>query len=299
MSSFNKLLKRNCKLFFKDKAMFFTSIITPIILLVLYGTFLADIYRDSFRLSIPKGIEISERLINGAVGGQLFSSLLAVSCVTVSFCCNMLMVQDKVSGAAADFAVSPVKRYITALGYYTATFISTLIVCLVATAACFVYISQVGWYISASDVLFILLDTVLLVLFGTSLSSLINFFLKSQGQISAVGTIVSSGYGFICGAYMPISNFSETLQRVVSFLPSTYGTSLIRNHTMQGAFAEMSAEGVPSEVIDGIKTGIDCNLSFYDHSVGLGTMYAIVGGFTVLVVAAYVALNVFVNKKEK
>ena len=34
------LIKRNIKLFFKDKGRFFTSLITPAILLVLYVTFL-------------------------------------------------------------------------------------------------------------------------------------------------------------------------------------------------------------------------------------------------------------------
>ena len=33
------LVRRNTKVFFKDKVMFFSSLITPIILLVLYGTF--------------------------------------------------------------------------------------------------------------------------------------------------------------------------------------------------------------------------------------------------------------------
>ena len=34
------LVKRNTKLYFKDKGMFISSLITPIILLVLYSTFL-------------------------------------------------------------------------------------------------------------------------------------------------------------------------------------------------------------------------------------------------------------------
>ena len=57
-----------------------------------------------------------------------------------------------------------------------------------------------------SDVLCLVLDVVLLVLFGTALSSVINFFLTTQGQISAVGAMISAGYGFICGAYMPIAS---------------------------------------------------------------------------------------------
>ena len=39
--------------------------------------------------------------------------------------------------------------------------------------------------------------------------------------MSAVGTIVSAGYGFICGAYMPISNFGKGLQKGLSYVPST------------------------------------------------------------------------------
>ena len=44
MTPFFSLVKRNTKLFFKDKGMFFTSLITPVILLVLYATFLAGVY---------------------------------------------------------------------------------------------------------------------------------------------------------------------------------------------------------------------------------------------------------------
>lgn len=48
MTGLGALIKRNCKLFFRDKGMFFTSLITPLILLVLYATFLAKVYRNSF-----------------------------------------------------------------------------------------------------------------------------------------------------------------------------------------------------------------------------------------------------------
>ena len=76
MKTFLSMTKRNIKLFFKDKAMFFTSLITPVILLVLYSTFLAKVYRDSFTSALPDGIVVSEKLIGGMVGGELFSSLL-------------------------------------------------------------------------------------------------------------------------------------------------------------------------------------------------------------------------------
>ena len=299
MRMLNSLIRRNSKLFFKDKGMFFTALITPMILLVLYATFLGKIYKDSFSLSFPAGMPISDELLRGAVGGQLFSSLLAVSCVTVSFCSNMLMVQDKATGARADLTVSPVKASTLALGYYISTLISTLIICTVATGATFIYIASVGWYISAVDVLLIFLDIFLLVMFGTALSSIINFFLSTQGQMSAVGSIVSSVYGFICGAYMPISQFGEGLQKVISFLPGTYGTSLIRNHAMRGVFAEMESLGIPAEAIEQAKDAIDCNLYFFGDKVSISAMYAVLGTSVALLIGAYVLLNVFFAKRAK
>ncbi len=294
------LIKRNVKLFFKDKGMFFTSLITPAILLVLYGTFLGNIYRDSFTASLPTGFSLPEKLINSLVGGELISSILAVSCVTVAFCSNMLMVQDKVTGAIKDLTVSPVKPSVLAISYYFANLISTLLICYTASAICFIYLAITGWYMSLCDVLITFLDVTLLVLFGNAFSSVINFFLSSQGQISAVGTIISSGYGFICGAYMPISSFNDELQKVISCLPGTYGTALVRNHAMQGAFKEIQSRGVPATIIEEIKNSVDCNVYFFGKSVSIFAMYAVLVVATVVLLAVYILLNLtFAKRKQK
>ncbi len=299
MKTVRTLIYRNTKLFFKDKGLFFTSLITPLILLVLYTTFLGNIYHDSFLLSIPEELNIDSKIIDGCVGGQLLSSLLAVSCITVAFCSNKLMVQDKVNGAANDIAVTPVKSSHVAFGYYIATFINTLIVCLIAFGACLIYIGALGWYLSAADVLMLILDIFLLVMMGTALSSVINFFLSSQGQISAVGSIVSSCYGFICGAYMPISNFGEGLRTALSFSPFTYGTSLMRNHAVRGALSALEDAGLSESAVNEMRDGIDCNIYFFDEAVSEGTMFIIVGVTVAVLIAIYVALNCLRGKKAK
>ena len=298
MKTAKSLIKRNIKLFFADKGLFFTSLITPMILLVLYITFLAKVYRDSFAAPLA-GFNISEEILNGLVGGQLLSSLLAVTSITVSFCSNMLMVQDKITGMTQDMAVSPVKKHIPAISYYIATFTVTMLISLVAIAGGCVYLAATGWYLSVFDLLLIILDTFVLVMFGTALSSLINFFLSSQGQISAVGSIVSSVYGFICGAYMPISQFPTGLQRVISFLPGTYGTSLLRNHAMRGSLEAMREAGVTEEHITAIRDVTDCNLKFFGNNVEIWQMYLYLGLFVILVLGVYVGLNILKNKEKK
>lgn len=299
MMGLSALIKRNTKMFFKDKGLFFTSLITPMILLVLYATFLSNVYKDSFMLSIPPQLQISDRVIDAVVGGQLMSSLLAVSCVTVSFCSNMLMVQDKVTGASRDLRITPVKGSTMALGYYISTAISTLIICLLAAGACFIYLANIGWYLSVGDLLLILLDVFLLTMFGVALSSVINFFLSTQGQISAVGSIISSCYGFICGAYMPISNFAEGLQDVIMFLPGTYGTSLLRQHSLRGALEALGDEGVPTEAVKEMADAVDCNLYFFDGQVGEGTKYLVLVATIALLIGAYILMNVIAAKRAR
>lgn len=291
MTGFFSLTKRNCKLFFRDKGMFFTSLITPAILLVLYVTFLAKVYKESFTSALPAAFALDDSLINGTVGGQLVSSLLAVCCVTVSFCSNLLMVQDKISGARRDLTMSPVSKSTLALSYFTASALSTMLICFVALGVCLVYLAIVGWYMTVKDVLLLCVDVFILVLFGTALSSIVNCNLSTNGQASAVGTIVSAGYGFVCGAYMPISNFGDGLQKVLSFLPGTYGTALFRNHALRGVYAEMLSIGFPVEIVEGIKDSIDCNLYFLGEKVGIGSMYAVMILSLVVLVGGYVLLN--------
>lgn len=299
MNTLMYITSRNVKMFFRDKGMFFTSLITPLILLVLYATFLSNVYRDAFTSGIPNFIKFDEKLINGTVASQLLSSLLAVSCITVAFCSNLLSVQDKANKTVNDMLISPLKSSKLALGYYIATFFITVIVCLVTTAVGFIYVYSVGWYLSFSDVLLILADVLLLSLLGASLSSVVSFFLSTQGQMSAVSAIISAGYGFICGAYMPMSQFPEGLRDALSFLPFTYGTSLLRNHCMNGAFEEMKNIGVPNEAVASLKDSVDCNIYFADTAVGTDVMLFVLIASVVVFTVIYVLLNVFSKKIKK
>ena len=290
MKEIAALVSRNRKLFFKDKGMLFSSMITPVILIVLYATFLANVYKNSFVSATKDMIDLSDKIINGTVAAQLAAALLAVSCVTVTFCVNLTMVQDRASGARKDFDVSPVSKTKIYIGYFLSTVLNSLMVNGTALALCMLYILKMGWYMSVSDVIFVIMDMILLVLFGSTLSSIVSYPLKTQGQLSAVGTIVSAGYGFVCGAYMPISNFSSGLQKALSYLPGTYGTSLVKNHMLNGVYKEMADTGLPSEAVTVIRNTLDCNPVFRGHVVGVSQMYLIMAGSILVFGAAYLLI---------
>ena len=288
------LIKRNTKLYFKDKLTFFLSLITPLILVVLFLTFLCSVYEQTLISAIPQGFTISQNIIDAFTGSWLFSSIIAVSCVTVAFCSNM-MVTDKITKNVLDFNVTPTKRSTISVSYAISNFITTCIVCFIVLLVSLIYLAIVGWYMSLVDILMICLNIVLSVLMGTLIASFVSLFISSQGGLSAVSTLVSSMYGFVCGAYMPISSFGEGMQSFVCFIPGTYSTILFRKYYMNGVLNEMS-KTLPQQVIEGIKGGFDYNFSFFGNDVATWVMFLIV----VLVVALFFTLFVvFSNMQNK
>ena len=270
------LISRNRKLFFKDRGMFFSALITPGILILLYATFLANVYRDSFVSAIPDMITISDKLIDGTVAAQ-----------------------DRANGTRKDFNVSPISKAQLYLGYFLSTVVNSLLVNGLALVLCLGYMYKMGWYMSAVDVLWVLLDEILLVLFGSTLSSIVSFPLTTQGQISAVGTIVSDGYGFLFGAYMPISNFGSGLQKVLSYLPSTYGTSLLKNHMLRGIFEEMENNQLPEEMITAIRDTLDCNPKFHGSVVSVNQMVMLMVGCVVVFGIIFLCMTALPEKDGK
>lgn len=292
MKKIINLTIRNIKVYFSDKGMFLSSLITPAILLILYATFLSNVFQSTFVNAMPKGIELSKKLLNGLVKGQLVASLLSVSCITVAFCSNMLMVQDKVNENIKDLMITPTDKKTLVISYFLASFISTLIVNLFALILCLIYIASSGWFMNLTDVLLIILNVVILTLFGCVLSSIINSFLSTQGQISVVGTIVSSMYGFIAGAYMPMSQFGAGLRKVLLYLPTTYGTALMKNSVMRGPFRELE-KIVPGNIVNSLKKSLDIRLLFNGNVVEASTMYLIVLMTIVVLFAVYVLKSIY------
>lgn len=289
MKQLYHLVLRHTVLFFKDKGRFLTALITPIVLIVLYMTFLGTIYYDSLD-SIVKYFDISQKTINAFVNGYLFSSLLAVSCVTVSFCSNMIMVQDKADHKVKDLLITPVSKTTLALSYFISTLIITMIINITALIACFIVLGTSHWVLPIQDIFYCVVDIFLLTLFGTSLSSIINYFLTTQGQISAVSSIVSAGYGFLCGAYMPISQFTPAVRTFIKFLPGTYGTSLIRNHLLRSLFTQLGTK-VPVDAMDVIHQSFDTSFTLMGHTVTQTMMYLIMIFTCVILLLIYISLN--------
>ena len=298
------LISRNTKCYFKNKFTFFTSLITPLILFVLFATFLKNIYIESFEnIATEFEITIGKRALNGVTGAWLMSSILSVSSVTVAFCSNIIMVEDKMNASINDINVSPIKRTTVAVSYFISNFFVTFIVIVTIMLIGHIYLACVGWYIPVSDVFMILVDCICGILFGTLLAGIVESFISSQGGISAVSTLVSSIYGFICGEYMPFSQFSEGLRNFLGLLPGTYGVGIMRNHYMNGYIDEIVKGATDPTVADnlskGLKDGFDANLYVFGNRIPLGAMYGILLGSGAVLLAVYIVIIILRNKNKK
>ena len=298
------LISRNTKCYFKNKFTFFTSLITPLILFVLFATFLKNIYIESFEsIATEFEITIGKRALNGVTGAWLMSSILSVSSVTVAFCSNIIMVEDKLNASINDINVSPIKRTTVAVSYFISNFFVTFIVIVTIMLIGHIYLACVGWYIPVSDFFMILVDCICGILFGTLLAGIVESFISSQGGISAVSTLVSSMYGFICGAYMPFSQFSEGLRNFLGLLPGTYGVGIMRNHYMNGYIDEIVKGATDPTVADnlskGLKDGFDANLYVFGNRIPLGAMYGILLGSCAVLLAVYIVIIILRNKNKK
>lgn len=292
------LINRNIKLYFKDKMTFFVSLLTPLILVVLFLTFLKNVYADTIINLIPEGIEINKNTIDAFCGGWLFSSIISVSCVTVSFCSN-IMILDKLNKAIDDLNMTPVKRSTLLISYFISNFLTTFLIGVIVLIISFIYLGFVGFYLTFLDVLMLFVSTFCMCLFGSLLASIIGTLISSQGAHSAVSTLVSSMYGFISGAYMPISQFGSGIRNCLSFLPSTYGTVLFRQYYMNGVIYQLqTVERVPSEITEQIRLSFDGKLVLFNNTIPTWTLFAVVIGTSIILLGIYILLSNLKSKKN-
>ena len=69
--------------------------------------------------------------------------------------------------------------------------------------------------------------------------------------------------------------------------------------SLRSALKALSASGMPEEVVNGIMTYNDLNLSLFGDVVSVGAMYAVIGGTIALLLGVYVLINIFYKKRTK
>lgn len=283
------LVERSLKIFLKDKASVFFSLLAPLIVLGLYLLFLGDIQTDGIKAAF-EGAPIEEKSLKNFVDAWMLAGVVSVACVTVSFSVQGITVQDREKGVLNDMLASPISRGIIDLSYLISNFVVTLCICLIVLAVAFVYVAITGWTLSFVDVVLLIALTIMSVLSASIISTLVGLAFRTSSQHSAFVGIISAVIGFVMGAFMPLSAFPKGVQYVTLFVPATYSAALYRNLFMRGALEKIDAALPGAE--DGLKGSFSMELDFFGKTIGADMQAVIFAAFIALTLAAWIAIAV-------
>ncbi len=251
------LIKRNLKVFFRDRAAVLYSLLAVFIIIGLYALFLGDVWMGQ----LPK--ESGRFLIDS----WLIGGLLAVTSMTTSLGAFGIMVEDRADKIAKDFYAAPVKRRDITMGYLLSVLVIGLIMSAVALVLSEVYILLYGGKLLSMAELLKVLGVILLSTFSsTAMMGWIVSFFKSRNGYTAVSTIVGTLAGFIAGIYLPIGQLPEAVQTVVKAFPISHAAALLRQIMMQSPAADVFA-GAPEGMVSSFNEMMGVTFKLGDFSV--------------------------------
>lgn len=296
MRGFIGLTKRNLLIYFKDVAAVIFSLLTSIIVFVLYLVFLKGTYVDVIN-EFTEGLEmfIDFADVDTMVSAILLVGILGSAMITVPFSCLQTVIKDRENKIDYDISSTPIKRYQIILSYFTSAVISAFIVTgFLLTVGLVVINSQGNLNMSVATIA----ATYGVVLLGsvsaTAIFLIVALFFKTSAASSAFFGILSAASGFVIGAYIPLSQFSESVQTFCNIFPATQVTVLLRNNLLNGVIDKINTDigGLDKGAFaDGIKSCFSFEVSLFGNSLAKANMYVYI--LLALVVSLVVLVGVY------
>lgn len=253
MRKFLGLTKRNLLIYFKDIQSVLFSMLTSIIVFVLYLLFLKGTFVDAINSSM-QGLEefVKTGDINMLANGLLLTGILGSAMITVPYNCLSTIVKDRENRIDYDISATPIKRWQIILSYFTASTVSAFVMSsIILTVGIAILSGQDGQlYLTIKNIAFLYGITLLGAISATAFFMLVVLFFKSSSASGAFFGILSAAAGFVIGAYIPISQFSEGIQTFCNLFPASGITVLFRNALLDGLLSNIN------ETIDGIDQGL-------------------------------------------
>lgn len=225
MSTTGSLTLRNLKLFFRDRASVFFSLLSVIIIIALYGLFLGNIQVQEVNSKAGVNVPQAAWLVNA----WILAGILAVSTVTVSLGAYGTMVDDVHQGQIKDFFVAPLRRAQLVAGYMISSAVISAIMNVFAFIISEAYIALDGGQLLTPLQMVETLGILFLSIFSfSSLVCFITSFVKSPRAFGTLSTIVGTMIGFLTGIYVPIGILPDAIVTVMKFIPFTYSAVWLR-----------------------------------------------------------------------
>lgn len=239
-------------IYFKDGLTVMFSLLTSIIVLVLYLLFLKGTFVDALNSSLT-GLEdiVKSSDVDMLANGLLLAGILGSAMITIPYTCLQTVVKDKETGVDKDICSTPLKRWKIILSYFTSSALSAFLMTSVILTVGLVVLGCMGDLHLGTVAI---IECYGLMLLGsvssTSLFMVIVLLFKSSSSSNAFFGILTAASGFVIGAYIPLSQFSDKIQMFCNLFPASHVTSLIKNIMLSGITGSMDSS------INGLDNGL-------------------------------------------
>lgn len=232
-------IKRNVLLFFKDWQSILFSLLTSIIVLVLYLLFLKGTFVSAIQRAMEQypGLASMVPQKDIAMFANLFllSGILGSAMISVPFSCITVLVKDRANKVDYDILATPLKRGQIIFAYFVSAVLSSTLLTGFILAIGLVGISLQGdAHLNAIQLVKSFAVVALGSISASAIFMIVVLFFKSVSACEAFFGILSAASGFVIGAYIPISQFSNGVQTVCNLFPASQITIMLRNILLNG-----------------------------------------------------------------
>ena len=251
MRGISGLIKRNLLLFFKDWQSILFSLLTSIIVLVLYLLFLKGTFVSAIQSAMEQypGLAsmVPQKDIDMFANLFLLSGILGSAMISVPFSCITVLVKDRANKVDYDILATPMKRGQIIFAYFvSAVLTSTLLTDIILAVGLIGIRMQGNMYLNISQVVKAFSIVALGSISASAIFMIVVLFFKTVSACEAFFGILSAASGFVIGAYIPISQFSNEVQTVCNLFPASQITIMLRNILLNGLLEHIniSLQGV-------------------------------------------------------
>lgn len=279
MQGFIQLMKRHLKLYFRDRASVFFSLLSMIIVIVLMTFFLGDMSVESILRVMEqfpdRDLEADRENATLLILSWTYGGVIAINAVTVTLAVYSIMIKDRTSGRMNAFITSPLQRVFLAGSYIAAAWVASVLICVITLGITEGYgISRGMTAYTIGEHAELLLMIALNSFVYASLMYLVASFVKTEGAWSGIGTVVGTLVGFLGGIYIPIGNLSEGVGAILKSTPVLYASAMFRK-VMTFRMMEETFAGMPDEVKESFAENVGIELFIGEHQMSMSEEWCI------------------------
>ena len=248
------LTKRNCLVYLRDRSAVFFSVMSTLIALGLMVVFLGKMNSENviYILEDYSSMAITEtdRMnVSYLIQMWTLASMLSINTVTVAFTVIGTMINDETAGKIMAFYITPVKRLYLALGYIMSAWIISAGMSVFTLAIGEIYFVMQGYELLTVKILLkIIMEVTVSAFTFSAIGYVMALCVHSNSGWSGVLTITGTLVGFASGIYIPISQFSHTIQAIVKVTPFLHSAAILRK-TATADIIVKTFKNVPDEVM--------------------------------------------------